>query len=297
MVNSGSSALYLAVELLDLPPGSEVITSTLTFSTDISSLVRAGLVPVFVDVEPDTFNADVAQDRGADHAARRARSCCPNLSGNAPDWDAVRAIADRHDLVVVEDSCDALGAHAARHSDRLTLRHQPHQLRQLAHHHVRGERWHGGARRREPARPRPAAAPVGPALRGAALRLAPGRAQLLGRHRRHPLRQHVHLRRARLELRAVGDGRRVRPPAAQEAAGQLRAAPAQLRDVQRVLRAARRPHHPAAPDSRARHRLAVLPDHRAPRRRLHPQRRPAVPRGASRRHPHRVDGQRRCASR
>src|SRR3954471_14093222 len=58
MVNSGSSALYLAVELLDLPPGSEVITSTLTFSTDLSPLVRAGLVPVFVDVEADTFNLD-----------------------------------------------------------------------------------------------------------------------------------------------------------------------------------------------------------------------------------------------
>src|SRR6188474_1985037 len=61
MVNSGSSALYLAVELLDLPPGSEVITSTLTFSTDISSIVRAGLVPVLVDVEPDTFNTDVSK--------------------------------------------------------------------------------------------------------------------------------------------------------------------------------------------------------------------------------------------
>src|SRR5947208_13921974 len=59
MVHSGSSALYLAVELLGLPPGSEVITSTLTFSTDISSIVRAGLVPTFIDVEPDTFNADV----------------------------------------------------------------------------------------------------------------------------------------------------------------------------------------------------------------------------------------------
>jgi CDP-6-deoxy-D-xylo-4-hexulose-3-dehydrase len=58
MVDSGSAALFLAVELLDLPPGSEVITSPLTFSTDISALVRAGLVPVFVDVEPDTFNVD-----------------------------------------------------------------------------------------------------------------------------------------------------------------------------------------------------------------------------------------------
>src|ERR1700709_1147697 len=59
MCNSGSSALYLAVELLDLPAGAEVLTSPLTFSTDLAPLIRAGLVPVFVDVEPDTFNVDV----------------------------------------------------------------------------------------------------------------------------------------------------------------------------------------------------------------------------------------------
>src|SRR5437868_8302188 len=56
MCNSGSSALYLAVELLECEPGDEVITSVLTFSTDIAPLVRAGLVPAFVDVEPDTYN-------------------------------------------------------------------------------------------------------------------------------------------------------------------------------------------------------------------------------------------------
>src|SRR5437899_9223794 len=91
MVNSGSSALYLAVELLGLPRGSEVITSTLTFSKDISSIVRAGLVPVFIDVEPDTFNADVAGIEAMITPQTRA-ILLPNLSGNAPDWDAVRAI-------------------------------------------------------------------------------------------------------------------------------------------------------------------------------------------------------------
>src|SRR5439155_2733212 len=108
MVNSGSSALYLAVELLGLPPGSEVITSTLTFSTDIASIVRAGLVPTFIDVEPDTFNADVGGIEAMITPQTRA-ILLPNLSGNAPDWDAVRTIADEHDLIVVEDSCDALG--------------------------------------------------------------------------------------------------------------------------------------------------------------------------------------------
>ncbi len=109
MVNSGSSALFLAVELLDLPPGSEVVTATCTFSTDISSIVRAGHVPVLVDVEPDTFNTDVSRIEEMISPKTRA-ILLPNLIGNAPDWDAVQAIADRHDLLVVEDSCDALGA-------------------------------------------------------------------------------------------------------------------------------------------------------------------------------------------
>src|SRR5258708_27433149 len=109
MVNSGSSALYLAVELLNLPPGSEVITSTCTFSTDISSLVRAGLVPVFVDIEADTFNLDVAGIE-AMVTDRTGAILVPNLAGGAPDWDEIRKLADRYGLKVVEDSCDALGA-------------------------------------------------------------------------------------------------------------------------------------------------------------------------------------------
>jgi CDP-6-deoxy-D-xylo-4-hexulose-3-dehydrase len=109
MCNSGSSAIYLAFALLDLPAGSEVITSPLTFSTDVSALVRSGLVPVFVDVEPDTFNADVS--RIEELITERTKVIfLPNLIGNAPDWDKVREIASRHGLLVVEDSCDALGA-------------------------------------------------------------------------------------------------------------------------------------------------------------------------------------------
>ncbi|MEU8139713.1 DegT/DnrJ/EryC1/StrS family aminotransferase [Streptodolium elevatio] len=109
MVSSGSAALFLAVELLDLPAGSEVITSPLTFSTDLSSLLRAGLVPVFVDVEPDTFQIDVTKIEEMIGEKTRA-ILVPNLAGNAPDWDAIRAIADRHGLKVIEDSCDAVGA-------------------------------------------------------------------------------------------------------------------------------------------------------------------------------------------
>lgn len=109
MVNSGSSALYLAVELLGLDPGDEIITSAVTFSTDVAPMVRAGLVPVFVDVEPDTYQIDVAQIESAIGPRTRA-ILAPNLIGNCPDWDVIREIADRHDLKVVEDSCDCLGA-------------------------------------------------------------------------------------------------------------------------------------------------------------------------------------------
>jgi CDP-4-dehydro-6-deoxyglucose reductase, E1 len=108
MVNSGSSALYLAVELLDLEPGDEVITCALTFSTDVAPIVRAGLTPVLVDVEPDTFCVDVTRVEEMIGPQTKAM-LFPNLIGNTPDWDALEAIADRHGLVVVEDSCDALG--------------------------------------------------------------------------------------------------------------------------------------------------------------------------------------------
>ncbi|MFE1953356.1 DegT/DnrJ/EryC1/StrS family aminotransferase [Streptomyces sp. NPDC059524] len=108
MCNSGSSALYLALELLDLPKGAEVITSPLTFSTDVGPIVRGGWVPVFVDVEPDTYNVDVSKIE--ELVTERTKAVLiPNLAGNAPDWDAVREIADRHGLKVIEDSCDCIG--------------------------------------------------------------------------------------------------------------------------------------------------------------------------------------------
>ena len=109
MCNSGSSALYLAIELLGLAEGDEIVTSPLTFSTDIAPMVRSRLVPVFVDVTPDTFQIDV--ERIERNLSPRTKAILvPNLTGNCPDWDAIRGIADRHGLKVIEDSCDCLGA-------------------------------------------------------------------------------------------------------------------------------------------------------------------------------------------
>ena len=109
MCNSGSSALYLAVDLLGLAPGDEVVTSAVTFSTDVAPLVRAGVGVAVVDVEADTYNVDVGALEEM-VGPRTKAVLLPNLIGNAPDWDAVREVADRHGLSVVEDSCDALGA-------------------------------------------------------------------------------------------------------------------------------------------------------------------------------------------
>lgn len=119
MCNSGSSALYLAIEVLGLSPGDEIVTSAVTFSTDIAPMIRSGIVPAFVDVTPDTFQIDV---KGIEEmiSPRTKAILAPDLIGNCPDWDAIREIADRHGLVVVEDSCDALGQ---------TLRGSPTGLR------------------------------------------------------------------------------------------------------------------------------------------------------------------------
>jgi CDP-6-deoxy-D-xylo-4-hexulose-3-dehydrase len=110
MVNSGTSALWLAVDLLGCEPGDEVITSPLTFSSDIAPLVRNGIVPAFVDVQPDTLQIDVTRIE-AMIGPRTKAILTPNLVGNCPDWDAIRAVADRHGLLVVEDSCDVLDSY------------------------------------------------------------------------------------------------------------------------------------------------------------------------------------------
>jgi CDP-6-deoxy-D-xylo-4-hexulose-3-dehydrase len=109
MVNSGSSALRLAIDLLGLASGDEVVTPVLTFATDVAPLVQSGIVPAFVDVEPDTYQID--GDGIEEMIGPRTRAIlAPNLVGNVADWDRIRDIADAHGLTVVEDSCDVLDA-------------------------------------------------------------------------------------------------------------------------------------------------------------------------------------------
>src|ERR1700722_18738810 len=81
MVNSGSSALFLGMEVLGLPPGGEVITPALTFATTVGSIVKNGLVPAYVDVEPNSYVIDV-NGLEAMINDRTVAMCVPNLMGN-----------------------------------------------------------------------------------------------------------------------------------------------------------------------------------------------------------------------
>ncbi len=109
MVNSGSSALYLAADLMDFEPCSEIITPTLTFSTTVAPIVKKGWVPAFVDVEEGTYNIDVNKVEEMITPKTKAM-IIPNLIGNLPDWQKLRELADKYNLFVLEDSADTLGA-------------------------------------------------------------------------------------------------------------------------------------------------------------------------------------------
>ena len=108
-VNSGSSALFLGIESLGLPAKSEVITPALTFSTSVGCLIKNNLIPVFVDVEPASFCIDA--NKIEEKISRRTKAIlAPNLMGNLCDWKAIRKIANKYKLLVIEDSADTLGA-------------------------------------------------------------------------------------------------------------------------------------------------------------------------------------------
>ena len=109
MVNSGSSALYLAADLLDYEKGAEIITPALTFSTTVAPIVKKGWIPAFIDVEEGTYNLDANKVEEMITPNTKAM-IIPNLMGNLPDWQVLREIADKHNLFVLEDSADTLGA-------------------------------------------------------------------------------------------------------------------------------------------------------------------------------------------
>lgn len=109
MTNSGTSALYLAMESLNLNKGSEVITPALTFATTVGCLVKNGLIPAFVDVRDSTYCIDENQIESKITKNTKA-ILAPDLLGNLCDWKTIKDIAEKNNLLVLHDSADTLGA-------------------------------------------------------------------------------------------------------------------------------------------------------------------------------------------
>lgn len=108
-VNSGTSALHLALLAADIGPGDEVITVPFTFVATVAAICYAGATPVFVDIDPRSFTMD--PDQLEDAITERTRAILPvHLYGQPADMDPIMEIAQRHNLVVIEDAAQAHGA-------------------------------------------------------------------------------------------------------------------------------------------------------------------------------------------
>jgi perosamine synthetase len=108
-VSSGTAALHLGVRQLGWGPGDEVVTSPFTFVASANSLLYEGAKPVFVDVDPETL--DIDPDAAAAAVTDKTRGLLPiDIFGWPAAWPELEAIAEKHGLGILEDSCEALGA-------------------------------------------------------------------------------------------------------------------------------------------------------------------------------------------
>jgi dTDP-4-amino-4,6-dideoxygalactose transaminase len=108
-VNSGTSALHLALLAAGIGPGDEVITVPFTFVATVAAIVYTGARPVFVDIDPRSYTIDVTQIERA--ITRRTKAILPvHLYGHPADLDPILEIARRHHLVLIEDAAQAHGA-------------------------------------------------------------------------------------------------------------------------------------------------------------------------------------------
>jgi len=115
-VDSGTGALNLIFRALGLEPGDEVITTPHTFIATTEMLNHMGVKPVFVDIEPKTYNLNPSLIEAA--ITPRTKAILPvHLYGQPADMDTIRQIAARHDLIVIEDAAQA---HAAEYKGRRT---------------------------------------------------------------------------------------------------------------------------------------------------------------------------------
>lgn len=108
-VSSGTDALRLALRAVGIQPGDEVITTPFTFVSTTEVIVELGAVPVFVDIAPDTYNLDPHLVEAV--ITPRTRAILPvSLYGQSAEMRALRAIADRYGLWLIEDAAQAIGA-------------------------------------------------------------------------------------------------------------------------------------------------------------------------------------------
>jgi perosamine synthetase len=108
-VNSGTSGLFLCISALGIGPGDEVITTPFTFIASATTIMMAGAKPVFVDIDPATLNIDPAKIKSA--ITKKTKAIMPvEVFGSPADFDKICQIAKKHNLTILEDSCEALGS-------------------------------------------------------------------------------------------------------------------------------------------------------------------------------------------
>ncbi|WP_303674396.1 DegT/DnrJ/EryC1/StrS family aminotransferase [Vampirovibrio chlorellavorus] len=107
---NGTDALFLALKALKIGPGDEVITTPFSYMATSESIVRAEAKPVFVDIDADTMNFNISRLEAA--ITPHTKAILPvHIFGQSVDMDAVRALAEKHGLAIVEDCAQAIGSH------------------------------------------------------------------------------------------------------------------------------------------------------------------------------------------
>ncbi|MGC8227812.1 DegT/DnrJ/EryC1/StrS family aminotransferase [Pseudobacillus badius] len=114
-VGNGSDAIHIALQAAGVEAGDEVITTAFTFFATGGAIARAGAVPVYVDIDPVTFNISPAKIKAA--ITKKTKAIIPvHLYGQMADMEAIKNLADEHRLAVIEDAAQAIGAKQNGHS-------------------------------------------------------------------------------------------------------------------------------------------------------------------------------------